>query len=311
MRRSRFATCLLSGLVAFAAPLLAGNTQPPVPLLWKVSDADNSVYLLGSFHMLHADDYPLSKDVDEAMADAESVLFELPPEEMLSKELGAQLAMAALRTDGTPLDSDLPPALASRLRTWSTDNAKGLQGAGMTPEMLQRLEPWFVALLAAIVQARDLGFDSELGLDAHLANAARQQGKPAGGLESGAEQLAMLDGMSRAEQIQMLDDAIAESPRDGSELKTLHRLWRAGDADTMWREMGLKMRKEYPALYARINTQRNDAWVPKLEARLKDPGTDDTLVVVGTLHLLGRDGVVEKLKNRGYTVERICTGCAK
>ena len=64
MRRSRFATCLLSGLVAFAAPLLAGNTQPPVPLLWKVSDADNSVYLLGSFHMLHGDDYPLSNDLD-------------------------------------------------------------------------------------------------------------------------------------------------------------------------------------------------------------------------------------------------------
>jgi hypothetical protein len=47
-----------------------------VPLLWKVSDANNSVYLLGSFHMLRADDYPLSKDVDAALADSESVLFE-------------------------------------------------------------------------------------------------------------------------------------------------------------------------------------------------------------------------------------------
>ena len=310
MRRSRFATCLIAGLVAFAS-LQAGAPQPPVPLLWKVSDKDNSVYLLGSFHMLHANDYPLSKDVDDALADAESLLFELPPEEMLSKELGAKLAMAALRTDGTKLDADLTPALARRLREWGTANAEGLQGAGMTPDMLQMLEPWFVALLAAIVQARDLGFDSELGLDAHLANAAKKGGKPASGLESGAEQLAMLDGMTRAQQLQMLEDAIADSPQDTDELATLHGLWRAGDADTMWQEMGLKMRREYPELYARINTQRNDAWVPKLEARLKEPGTDDTLVVVGTLHLLGKDGVVEKLKNRGYTVERICTGCAK
>jgi hypothetical protein len=75
--------------------------------------------------------------------------------------------------------------------------------------------------------------------------------------------------------------------------------------------MGLQMRNEYPALYTRINTERNDAWVPQLEARLTAPGTDDTLVVVGALHLLGSDGVVEKLEKKGYTVERVCTVCKR
>ena len=325
MRRPRFTRCLLAGLVAAAVlscglPLLAATptsaqpasskTAPPVPLLWKVSDKDNSVYLLGSFHMLHANDYPLSKDVDAALADAESVLFELPPDEMLSTELGAQMAMAAIRTDGTLLDSDLTAAVAHRLKNWSTSNAVGLKGAGMTPEMLQMLEPWFVGLLVTIVEARGQGFDSELGLDAHLAAAAKAQGKPAQGLETGAQQLAMLDGMSRFQQVQMLDDALSEDPKESNELEALHRYWRAGDGDALWREMGTKMRKEYPGLYQRINTERNDAWVPKLEARLKEPGTDDTLVVVGSLHLLGSDGVAEKLKKKGYKVERICSACA-
>jgi uncharacterized protein YbaP (TraB family) len=49
--------------------------------------------------------------------------------------------------------------------------------------------------------------------------------------------------------------------------------------------------------------------VPKIEQRLKAPGRDDTLVVVGALHLLGSDGVVEKLRARGYKVERICSAC--
>jgi uncharacterized protein YbaP (TraB family) len=49
--------------------------------------------------------------------------------------------------------------------------------------------------------------------------------------------------------------------------------------------------------------------VPKLEQRLRDPGKDDTLVVVGALHLLGSDGVVEKLRAGGFKVERICSAC--
>jgi hypothetical protein len=50
--------------------------------------------------------------------------------------------------------------------------------------------------------------------------------------------------------------------------------------------------------------------VPKIEQRLTAPGRDDTLVVVGALHLLGSDGVVEKLRAKGYKVERICSACA-
>lgn len=53
-----------------------GGHTPPVPLLWKVSDADNSLYLLGSFHLLKPEDYPLSAEVDAAFADAEALLFE-------------------------------------------------------------------------------------------------------------------------------------------------------------------------------------------------------------------------------------------
>jgi hypothetical protein len=49
--------------------------------------------------------------------------------------------------------------------------------------------------------------------------------------------------------------------------------------------------------------------LPKIEQLLAAPGTDDTLVVVGALHLLGDDGVVEKLRAKGFDVERICSAC--
>lgn len=58
------------------------SAAPPKPLLWQVSDEDNSVYMLGSFHMLKAEDYPLAAAVNQAFDAAGKVYFEVAPEEL-------------------------------------------------------------------------------------------------------------------------------------------------------------------------------------------------------------------------------------
>lgn len=282
---------------------------PPVPLLWKVSDADNAVYVLGSFHLLKPDDYPLSPDVDAAFADAEQVVFEMAPEEMASPTLGMQMGQAALRTDGTSLDSELAPEIAAKLKAWVAANGEHLQKGGVQGPMLQMFEPWFVGLMVSLTEMGKLGLDPQLGLDMHFANAAKQAGKPTAGLETGAQQIAFLDGMDKDEQLQMLAEALDESEEGRAEMEQLHAQWRDGDAQGMWEGMAAEMKTEYPQLYQRINVQRNDTWVGKIEQRLK-AGNDDTLLVVGALHALGEDGIVEKLQARGYQVERICSACA-
>ena len=299
-------TALLAASAQAAPPLVA---TAPVPLLWKVSDADNSIYLLGSFHLLKPADYPLSKDVDAAFADAESVVFEMSPEEMASPSLAMQMGQAALRTDGTQLDSELPPATAAKLHAWLTANDADMQASGVPPQLLQNFEPWFVGLTISIIEMTREGLDPKLGLDQHFAAAAKAAGKPTAGLETGAQQIAFLDGMGKDEQLQFLAETLDESDKGRRELQQLHSAWRAGDAATLWNGMAADMKREYPQLYRHINVERNDAWVPKLEQRLRDPGKDDTLVVVGALHLLGSDGVVEKLRAGGFKVERICSAC--
>lgn len=309
MRRAKVlrATCMALVLAAVAG---AACATPPVPLLWKVSDADNSVYLLGSFHLLKADDYPLSKDVDDAFADSKSLVFEIPPEEIASPALAAQMAQAALRTDGTHLDSELSPSLSTELQAWTMKHAASLQAMGMDASSLQLFQPWFAGLVVSMVQMTDAGLDPKLGLDQHLAAEAHAHGKPTSGLETGAQQIAFLGQMDHEEQLQFLDEALAETKPERQELDALHTAWRSGDAHRLWDGMAVDMKRHYPKLYEHIDVERNDAWVPKIEQRLKAPGRDDTLVVVGALHLLGSDGVVEKLRARGYKVERICSACA-
>ena len=299
-----------AALFAFAGGVHAdASRDAPVPLLWKVSDSDNSLYLLGSFHLLKPDDYPLSRDVDDAFADAEKVVFELPPEELGSPALGMLMGQAALRGDGTTLDSELPDDTRQALAAWMEANAAELQKQHMAPQVMQMFEPWFVALMVAIVEMQKAGLDSELGLDLHLAQRAARTGKATGGLETGAQQIAFLDGMDRTEQIQFLQESLNSAADGRAEIERLHAAWRQGDAEGLWEGMAVDMREQFPKLYHRINVERNDAWLKGLEARLEAPGTDDTLVVVGTLHLLGEDGVVEKLRAKGYEVERICSAC--
>lgn len=288
----------------------SAEPAPPVPLLWKVSDADNEIYLLGSFHMLKPTDYPLSKDVDGAFEDAETVVFELSPEEMSSPALGMAMGQAALRRDGTMLDSELPAPVAEKLRAWNETNAASLQKIGLAPQVFQMFEPWFVGLTISIVEMNKLGLDPAIGLDMHLSDRARRASKPTLGLEQGSEQIAVFDGMGKDEQLQFLEESLNEADDATVEIEKLHDAWRRGDATGLWNGMAAEMRTEYPALYRRINVARNDAWVPKLQRMLDGETGDDTLVVVGALHLLGDDGVVEKLRAKGYTVERICSACA-
>ena len=311
LRRS-LKVLVVTALLGSASVLAADApkaTGAPVPLLWKVSDKDNAVYLLGSFHLLRPGDYPLSSDADAAFADAERVLFELSPEEMRSPALPQLMAQAAIRTDGKTLQQDLDAETWARFEAWGRTNQATLQQMGLSPQMLTVFEPWFIAVTISIVEMTKQGLDPKLGLDNHFMDQALAAGKPTGGLERAQEQIAVLDGMDATEQRQFLAESLQEAEKGAAETQRLHATWRRGDAEELWNGMVADMRTQYPRLYQRINVDRNDAWVPKIRRILDQPGDDDALVVVGALHLLGNDGVVEKLRARGYQVERICSAC--
>ena len=264
---------------------------------------------MGSFHLLRPGDYPLSSDADAAFADAERVLFELSPEEMRSPALPQLMAQAAIRTDGKTLQQDLDAETWARFEAWGRTNQATLQQMGLSPQMLTVFEPWFIAVTISIVEMTKQGLDPKLGLDNHFMDQALAAGKPTGGLERAQEQIAVLDGMDATEQRQFLAESLQEAEKGAAETQRLHAAWRRGDAEELWNGMVADMRTQYPRLYQRINVDRNDAWVPKIRRILDQPGDDDALVVVGALHLLGDDGVVEKLRARGYQVERICSAC--
>lgn len=287
---------LVLGLLGFASA--CANADAPRPLLWKIGDADNHVYLLGSFHALKPEDYPVAAVVDGAFADAERVAFEVSPVEMKSPELTRKMMVAAMLPEGESLEQQLPAASWKQLQAYAEKRQVPL-------ENYARFEPWFMALIVTLNELHRTGYDSRLGLDQVLMDRSAEAGKPASGLETADEQIAALDGMTADEQRQMLTEALDEAGDLGKNLDELHRIWRSGDERAMYGKSADEMRAKYPQLYQRINVARNRAWLPKVQAMLDGEKSDDTLIVVGSLHLLGEDGLVALLKAKGYKVERL------
>jgi uncharacterized protein YbaP (TraB family) len=299
MRRIALA---LASLV-LAVPM-AGSAPPPKdaprPLLWKVSDADSTVYLLGSFHLLKKSDYPLPADVERAFGDAERLVFEVAPEDLADPSVPMKMVQRALQPGDAAFGKVAPPAVASKVRA-------ELAKLGLPAAQFDQFEPWMVSITMVTVLAQKLGYAGEDGLDRHLMQRAQQAGKPASGLETLDSQLDAMDATPVAEQLASLEESVGEGQDMGARLDELHAAWRGGDAAALERLAVDEMRTKTPDTYRRLNVERNRAWMPKIDALLA--GKDDALVVVGAVHLLGRDGLVAQMQSRGKRVERICTGC--
>ena len=61
------------------------------------------------------------------------------------------------------------------------------------------------------------------------------------------------------------------------------------------------MQEEFPAIYHSLLVDRNQAWLPQVDAMLQTAETE--LVLDGALHLVGEDGLLAELARKGYTVQ--------
>lgn len=307
------ATLAMGGLSAFAVPTFAAAADAPagsaaapaahVPLLWKVSDGDNSLYLLGSIHVLKKSDYPLSPDVDAALRDAKTVIFELDMDDMTKPENLAKMQQSFAFEDDRKLSGVLPPA------TWTKLEAMFAK-TGTPVSAVEGVEPWALNLQLVMGVMIGMGFDPQAGVDHHLTREAKKAGKSLIALETLQDQIDMFEAQPDAEQVRGLE-RFFDNPKETVQLmQAMHAGWKTGDVEALDRDLRGVMAAGAPESYRVVNVVRNDKWVPKLQARLDGHGKgDNSLAVVGAMHLLGADGVVEKLRAKGYRVERVCSAC--
>ncbi len=264
-------------------------------LVWALRGAHNTVYLAGSVHLLRDDGAPLPAPLERAYGDAEALLMEI--------DLDSLDPMAGARFTATHAiygaDTSLPAVLGEQ--RWRATVAAA-ERAGVPPAMLERFEPWAVALLLTVAQLQKEGLSPEAGVEQQLARRAAQDGKPIDGLETLEQQLTLFDALSPELQARFLELTVAEAADVGTELDQIYAAWRAGRVE----DLEALLTREYarfPELYASLVDARNAAWVAPIRAQLER--REDVLVVVGSLHLVGPQSVIARLRAAGLEPVRV------
>ena len=289
---NRLACSLLLCVLAFAA---WGDDDGHPVTLWRADGSSNSVYILGSIHMLREKDHPLPGIIDEVYADAEIIVMELDMDDLDPAYTQAAFNNAGVMSDGTTL----------RDLMGDTAYAEAEEAAAVVDiplEMLAQSEPWLAALTVELMLLYRIGFDPLLGIEMTMTTRATQDGKPIEGLETVDEQLSFLDGLPLAAQREMLLQALAEGAALSESIDELINAWRHGDTTTL-EEGLLSSIGEQSVLSDALVTNRNRRWAETIATWLDDDR--DYLVVVGALHLVGDEGVPNLLANKGIGIHQL------
>lgn len=294
----RFNGCVFFLIVSVAAGALADK-----PFLWKIeSEGAKPSYLFGSIHIPTPAVTNLAPAVETAFQGADAVYCELAFEEATIQKI-VQVAMGSK----TPLSQALPPDLYAR-----TESAL----KGVVPNFklasLERAEIWMVGFTLVMMeyQAR---YPHVPPLDVLLYQRAKAAGKATGGLETAEEQLEAMGSFSAAEQVDMLraalEDMEAMRRRGQSPVERLLAAYRSGDAAVVDREVNRSFERYSPELQKRFEQSllvvRNRRMANRIAEAVRSAPDKSFLFVVGTMHGLGNDSVVDLLAKTGLKTERV------
>ncbi len=281
-------------LLLFAATTNAHEGNHPVSL-WQVNGNDNHIYLLGSIHLLRKTDHPLPSAIYDAYNNADALFMELDmddadpiADQVLSTELG-------LIQDDKTLSDLLGPELYAQ--------AEVLAVALQVPlKLLEKSEPWYAAINIEIMMLMRIGFSPIYGVEFHLMEMAKKDNKEIFGFETMRQQLGFLDNLSAESQRDLLMQSLAEGAEIDGMMDSLVDAWHNGDIAFLEENL-LRDMQQYPELEKVIVVDRNRSWAERIETLLTDE--IDYLIVVGTLHLVGTEGVPNLLAQRGYKVTQL------
>lgn len=282
-------------LTATAADLAEAVEETDSNFLWQIETPTNTVYLLGSVHFLDAESYPLPEAMAMAFQDAENLVLEADVGPGTEAETAILLLDKARPEPGESLVEVLSP------ETYDLA-AQTAEEFGLLIETFEPFEPWFLAISLTSLQLLSLGFTPEYGVDQYFYTQAQANETPILFLETVEQQFDLFEQLSIEEQRLFAEQTLAEMDLFEDSFNDIVAAWDTGDSDRM-AEILLTGFADYPEMQAIFLSDRNRDWVDQILPWL---GSDeDYLIVVGALHLVGPDNVLELLAAEGYEAEQL------
>ncbi len=263
--------------------------------LWKISSKTNTIYMFGSVHLLKEGDYPLDESIERAFENSSRIFFEVNLDAIDEQKMKQLTIATGTYKEGQTLKDDLSEKDYEFTR-------KRLADLGLNIEQFKRLKPWLLAITLDVLELQKQGFDPSKGIDKYFYAKAKKDGKNVDGFETAEYQLNLLADMPPAMQETLLLQTMKELDDVQKEMTAVVEAWKSGDAEALDTIL-LKSFKDFPALYKALVADRNKNWLPKVENLVGQK--ENIMIIVGAAHLVGKDGIIALLKQKGYKVEQL------
>jgi uncharacterized protein YbaP (TraB family) len=260
--------------------------------LWKVQGDHNVIYLLGSVHVLKKENYPLPSVIESAFTNSGIVAFETDVAALEDPAIAMKIMSKARLPEGETLQTTL-----------SADTYKAFTNqvneSGMPAMMFEQFTPAMAAMTLEVLEMRKLDLDPEYGIDKHFFKLAGEANKQIVPLETVDFQINLLTGFSKEEGDALIKSMLKEIKNAEKDLGEMLKAWQTGDAGKLEKLLN-EAKQDFPAIYKRLVTDRSRNWIPKIQEFAH--GEKNAIVIVGAGHLVGKEGVVELLKQKGMKV---------
>jgi uncharacterized protein len=273
----------------------AAARAPSHPALWSVADADTTIYLFGTIHLLPEKYQWRTARFDQAVDSSQQLVVETIVDDKDPTKIMSAMSSLAFSPGLPPLSQRVPPAKRAAL-------AAAVKKSGFPPQALDSMETWAAAFILLGNQFRDMGLKGGEGVEAVLRNAFTGKGKPIGELETNVEQLGFFDTLPEKAQRQLLEGAITPSADMNKDFGGMLAAWSRGDVKAIARTFNHDLAAS-PELSQALIKRRNQNWTRWIEQRMASPGS--VLIAVGAGHLAGKDSVIELLKKDGFRVSKV------
>ena len=283
------ATLLIGAPAAAKAPTTAH------PALWEVSDADTTIYLFGTIHLLPEQLQWRTAKFDQALDSSQQLVVETIVDQQHPESLQAAEFSLGFKAGLPPIEKRVPPSKVAKLKA-------AIAATGVPEKYFDQMKTWLAAIQLLGVQFRSMGLKGSSGPEEILRQQFLSEHKPIGQLETNAEQFGFFDRLPEKAQRALLDGAI--EPQSGMDMDYNGMLasWSKGDVKQIATSFNHDL-ADSPDLKQSLLEQRNANWAKWIEHRLDQPGT--IMVAVGAGHLAGSDSVIALLQRDGYQVQRI------
>ena len=285
----RVAASLISVLaLGFAGTALAE------PALWKIQDADSTIYLFGTIHVLKPSTVWRSPRIDKALKDSGDLTLEI-----VGADDPAVMQPLVMKYG---LDPNQP--LSGKIDAAAFQKASALaQVGGVSPQLLNAMRPWLAAVQLSLIPVIKAGYDPKSGVEPILAAEVKAAGKPEGAFETPEQQIRFFADLPVKTEVEFLSSTLDEADEGVGKIDKMVAAWAAGDTAELETEFVTEMKGQYPELYDLLITKRNQNWAGQLKTKLAGKGV--SFVAVGSGHLVGPDSVQVQLAKLGVKAERV------